>query len=77
MQLKAQDFQKSVQQAADRAPEVIANIKRLRTALSPNEAADDDPELALELAQGLYSDNPALRDWSERGRGEELRDICG
>ena len=70
MQLKAQDFQKSVQSAADRAPEVIANIKRLRTALSPNEAADDDPELALELAQGLGSDNPALRDWAERGRGE-------
>ena len=70
MQLKAQDFQKSVQEAADRAPDVIANIKRLRTALSPNEAADDDPELALELAQGLGSDNPALRDWSERGRGE-------
>ena len=70
MQLKAQDFQKSVQEAADRAPEVIANIKRLRTALSPNEAADDDPELALELAQGLGSDNPALRDWAERGRGE-------
>ena len=70
MQLKAQDFQKSVQQAADRAPEVIANIKRLRTALSPNEAADDDPELALELPQGLGSDNSALRDWAERGRGE-------
>jgi hypothetical protein len=30
---------------------------------------DDDPELALELAQGLGSDNPALRDWAERGRG--------
>ena len=49
---------------------MIANIKRLRTALSPNEAADDDPELALELAQGLNGDNPALRDWAERGRGE-------
>jgi len=35
MQLKAQDFQKSVQSAANRAPEVIANIKRLRSALSP------------------------------------------
>jgi hypothetical protein len=35
MQLKAQDFQKSVQSAADRAPEVIANIKRLRTASPP------------------------------------------
>jgi hypothetical protein len=57
MQLKAQDFQKSVQSAADRAPEVIANIKRLRT------------ELSLELAQGLDIDNPALRDWAKRGRG--------
>ena len=47
MQLKAQDFQKSVQSAANRAPEVIANIKRLRSALSPDEAADDSPELAL------------------------------
>ena len=27
-------------------------------------------ELSLELAQGLGSDNPALRDWAERGRGE-------
>jgi hypothetical protein len=57
MQLKAQDFQKSVQSAADRAPEVIANIKRLRT------------ELSLELAQGLDIDNPALRDCAKRGRG--------
>ena len=46
-----------MQSAADRAPEVIANIKRLRT------------ELSLELAQGLDIDNPALRDWAKRGRG--------
>jgi hypothetical protein len=66
MQLKAQDFQKSVQSAANRAPEVIANIKRLRTALSPNEAADDSPELALELAQGLpQAENAAVRDWAQ------------
>ena len=57
MQLKAQNFQKSVQSAADRAPEVIANIKRVRT------------ELSLELAQGLDIDNPALRDCAKRGRG--------
>jgi hypothetical protein len=57
MQLKAQDFQKSVQSAADRAPEVIANIKRLRT------------ELSLELAQGLDIDYPALREWAKRSRG--------
>ena len=57
MQLKAQNFQKSVQSAADRAPEVIANIKRLRT------------ELSLELAQGLDIDNSALRDCAKRGRG--------
>ena len=69
MQLKAQDFQKSVQQAADRAPEVIANIKRLRTALSPNEAADDDPELALELAQGFAEgENAAIVAWQKEGR---------
>ena len=66
MQLKAQDFQKSVQSAANRAPEVIANIKRLRSALSPNEAADDSPELALELAQGLpQAENAAVRDWAQ------------
>ena len=66
MQLKAQDFQKSVQSAANRAPEVIANIKRLRTALSPSEAADDSPELALELAQGLpQAENAAVRDWAQ------------
>ena len=69
MQLKAQDFQKSVQSAADRAPEVIANIKRLRTALSPNEAADDDPELALELAQGFAEgENAAIVAWQKEGR---------
>ena len=66
MQLKAQDFQKSVQSAANRAPEVIANIKRLRSALSRNEAADDSPELALELAQGLpQAENAAVRDWAQ------------
>lgn len=66
MQLKAQDFQKSVQSAADRAPEVIANIKRLRTALSLSEAADDSPELALELALGLpQAENAAVRDWAQ------------
>ena len=69
MQLKAQDFQKSVQQAADRAPEVIANIKRLRTALSPNEAVYDDPELALELAQGFAEgENAAIVAWQKEGR---------
>ena len=69
MQLKAQDFQKSVQSAADRAPEVIANIKRLRTALSPNEAADDDPELALELVQGFAEgENAAIVAWQKEGR---------
>ena len=66
MQLKAQDFQKSVQSAANRAPDVIANIKRLRSALSPNEAAGDSPELALELAQGLpQAENAAVRDWAQ------------
>ena len=66
MQLKAQDFQKSVQSAANRAPEVIANIKRPRSALSPDEAADDSPELALELAQGLpQAENAAVRDWAQ------------
>lgn len=70
MQLKAQDFQKSVQSAADRAPQVIPNIKRLRTSLSPSEAADDSPELALELAQGMPSaENAAVRDWAEEYRG--------
>ena len=69
MQLKSQDFKRSIQEAVARAPEVIANIKRLRTALSPNEAADDDPELALELAQGLGSDNPALLDWVQTKGG--------
>ena len=62
MQLKAQDFQKSVRSAADRAPEVIANIKRLRTALSPDEAADDSPELAHGLPQ---AENAAVRDWAQ------------
>ena len=66
MQLKAQDFQKSVQSAANRAPEVIANIERLRSALSPDEAADDSPELALELAQGPpQAENAAVRDWTQ------------
>ena len=69
MQIKAQDFQKSVQSAADRAPGVIANIKRLPTARSPNEAADDSPELALKLAQGLpQAENAAVRDWAQ-GKG--------
>ena len=42
-------------------PEVIANIKRLRTELSDGHS--------LELAQGLDIDNPALRDCAKRGRG--------
>jgi hypothetical protein len=66
MQLKAQNFQKFVQSAADRAPEVIANIKRLRTALSLSEAAENSLELALELALGLpQAENAAVRDWAQ------------
>jgi len=67
MQIKSQDFRKSIQEAVARAPQVIANMRRVRDALSPHEAADDDPELALELAQGLGGDNPAAQDWAKKG----------
>ncbi|MBQ4825526.1 hypothetical protein J4729_13340 [Leisingera sp. HS039] len=44
MQLKAQDFERSVSDAVARAPQVIENMRRLRDHLSPGEAeADDDP----------------------------------
>ena len=45
MQLKSQDFQKSVQSAVDRAPQVIANMKRTSSHLTPGVAFVDDPDL--------------------------------
>ena len=71
MQIKAQDFERSVTEAVARAPAVIENMKRLRDHLSPDEAADDDPELAVEIAAELpTSNNRAVADWRslERAR---------
>jgi len=64
MQIKAQDFEKSVADAVARAPEVIENMKRLRDHLSPEEATDDSTEMALEIAADLpTTENPAVSDW--------------
>lgn len=64
MQIKAQDFERSVVEAVARAPDVIDNIERLRDHLSPDQAADDDPEVALEIAGDLpITDNVAVADW--------------
>ncbi|MEM7295815.1 MAG: 3TM-type holin [Pseudomonadota bacterium] len=64
MQIKAQDFERSVSEAVARAPAVIENIQRLRDHLTPEEAADDDPELAVELSGELpTTDNRAVADW--------------
>lgn len=67
MQIKAHDFEKSVAQAVERAPEVIENITRLRHHFSPGAAADDDPELAVEIAGELPSTgNGAVTDWRKK-----------
>lgn len=64
MQIKAQDFQKSIAEAVVRAPQVIENISRLRTALSPGTAEIEDPDLDLEISQGrMRGENPAVEDW--------------
>lgn len=69
MQIKAQDFERSVADALARAPAVIENMKRLRDHLSPDEAADDDPELAVEIAADLpATDNRAVADWRSSAR---------
>ena len=64
MQIKSQDFERSVAEAAARAPDVIKNIQRLRDHLTPNVAIDDTPEIALEIAGGLAATgNTAVADW--------------
>lgn len=69
MQIKAQDFEQSVADAVARAPDVMENMKRLRDHLSPDEAADDDPELAVEIAADLpATDNRAVADWRSSAR---------
>lgn len=69
MQLKSQDFHKSIAVAAAAAPTVIDNIERLRTALTPNEASDDDVEVAVELADGAaFNGNKAIADWEKESK---------
>ncbi len=64
MQIKSQEFEKSVVEAVARAPQTIENMRRLRNELSPEEATDESTEMALEIAAGLpATDNQAVLDW--------------
>jgi len=64
MQIKAQNFERSVTEAAARAPQVIENMRRLRNELSPGEAVDDSPELVTEIVTDLpTTENQAVLDW--------------
>lgn len=64
MQIKSQEFERSVQSAVARAPQVIENIERLRDHLSPGEASDVGSDVAREISDKLaVDDNPAIRDW--------------
>ena len=72
MQIKSHDFHKSIADAVERAPQVIENIKRLRNELTPGEAEDDDPDVALEIAGELpVTGNSAIRDWQKLSRGRK------
>lgn len=67
MQIKSHDFQKSITEAVARAPQVIDNMKRLRDHLSPEEAADDDPEVAQAVSGALpVTNNKAVQDWRKK-----------
>ena len=66
MQMKAQDFERSVVEAVARAPQVIETMQRLRDHLTPEVAVDDDPEVALAIAGDLpATDNAAIKDWRD------------
>ena len=60
MQLKGQDFQSQMANAVSRAPDIIANIARIRELRSdsPNVASDDTD---VESGAG---DNQAVTDWN-------------
>ena len=55
MQIKAQEMRKDLQATADRAPQVIETIRKLKTELSPNAAADGEVKLRAK--------NAAIDDW--------------
>ena len=45
----------------------IQEIQRLKGALTPNEAIDDDPEIALDIAgDTLIQNNEAVEEWKKR-----------
>ena len=44
-QIKAQEMRKDLQATADRAPQVIDTIRKLKTELTPNAAADGEVDL--------------------------------
>lgn len=67
MQIKSQEFEKSITNAVARAPQVIKNIEKLRDHLSPGEAKDGSTDVALEISGKLPVDNnPAINDWQTK-----------
>lgn len=70
MQIKAQDFERSVADAVARAPAVIQSMKRLRTMSSESPgAASSGQDATLAAAALKPSDNSAIDHW----RAEELQ----
>ena len=64
MQLKSQDFARSVKDAVARAPQVIETMDRLRDHLTPGEAADESGDEAQETSADLStSENAAVAAW--------------
>ena len=44
----------------------IGGEQRLRSHMTPDAAADDSPEAALEIATKAPMENPAVTDWRNR-----------
>lgn len=66
MQIKAQDFTKSINDAVARAPLMIENMRRLRNELTPGEAEDDSDDMAVELSTPEPdTENRAISEWRE------------
>ena len=64
MQMKAKEFERSVQAAVQRAPEVIENMRRLRDHLTPGAAHDNSPDIALDTSADLPAGgNKAVDEW--------------
>lgn len=70
LQIKSQNFQKSIAVATNRLPAVLDNIKQIRALRydSPG-AADPGTDTALSEDALKEHDNPALQDWKGRDGG--------